>query len=439
MLQPFKHINKKTLSKLTELDSLIVMIKITVGIIISKTIAIFIGAEGLALIGNLRDFTTITHSSSILGAYKGVVKVISRFKTDMINLSRTISTAFYFCFVSTLLLCFICYYNASLINDLLFTPFYNYDYVIKIFAFVLPFYAVNMFCLAIMNGFSKYKNLLIINTIGQILGVLVSIVLIYQNHIDGALLAIVVAPSLIFLITCVGVINQKNFIKIIKLSNVNYKTLKRLSPYALITLVTAIFLPLISILIRSYIVEKVGLKEAGYWEAVSRVSKYNLMFIISLISVYILPKFRKIRDDQKVFKREILKYYKMLIPSLGIGLICIYFLRNFILKFIFSEEFLPAENLFFWQLLGDFMKVISLVIAYQFIAKKMFAHFIVIELFLGTILYFTSTYFIDIYGVEGAVIAHFVSYIMHYGIVILIFDSSIFGVISDKINDENEY
>ena len=42
-------------------------------------------------------------------------------------------------------------------------------------------------------------------------------------------------------------------------------------------------------------------------------------------------------------------------------------------------------------------------------------------------------YFIDLYdNVQGAVIAHFVSYVMYYGIILLIFGSSLFGVDSDK-------
>ena len=50
------------------------------------------------------------------------------------------------------------------------------------------------------------------------------------------------------------------------------------------------------------------------------------------------------------------------------------------------------------QLLGDLVKIMATVIAYQFIAKKMFVHFIVTELFLMVITYFTSIYFIDMYG-----------------------------------------
>ena len=82
--------------------------------------------------------------------------------------------------------------------------------------------------------------------------------------------------------------------------------------------------------------------------------------------------------------------------------------------------------------MGDFVKVISVVIAYQFIAKRMFWHFIIIEIFLVLMMYLASVYLIDIYGVKGAVIGHFVSYVLFYGVVLLLFSSSLFGVIQDE-------
>ncbi|HMC00608.1 MAG TPA: hypothetical protein VKN14_06185, partial [Flavobacteriaceae bacterium] len=92
----------------------------------------------------------------------------------------------------------------------------------------------------------------------------------------------------------------------------------------------------------------------------------------------------------------------------------------------------PVENLFLWQLLGDFVKVLSIVIAYQFLAKRMFWHYIITEAFLVFTLYFTSIYFIDIYGVKGATIGHFVTYLMYYGVILLIFGNSLFGIIKER-------
>ncbi|HLT34564.1 MAG TPA: hypothetical protein VKZ98_12280, partial [Aquaticitalea sp.] len=146
--------------------------------------------------------------------------------------------------------------------------------------------------------------------------------------------------------------------------------------------------------------------------------------------LYFLPRFSEI-ESKTEFRKEVFNFYKTVVPYFAAGLIVIYVLRSYIVPLIFSNEFQPTEDLFLWQLLGDFVKVISVVIAYQFIAKRMFWHFVIIEVFLVCMLYLTSVYLIDIYGVEGAVIGHFVSYVLFYGVVLLLFSSSLFGVLTD--------
>lgn len=429
------YINEHVLFKVSNLNTATIITKIIAGILTSKAIAIFIGVEGMALIGNLRNFLSAVHTVSILGFYNGLVKSIAEVKEDLFKLSQTLSSAFYLGFVSTMLIAFFGYYNADVINDFLFSHNYNYAYVIEIMALALPFYALNMFSFSIMNGFSKYKILLIINIIGQVLGLLVTLLLIYQNNIDGALIAAVIAPSLILLITFVGFINQRSLVSSVRISNVSLGVLKKFTPFAIMALVTAVAIPLVSILIRNYIIAKVGMKQAGYWEAMQRISDYYLMFINSLMTLYFLPRFSEI-DSKIEFRKEVFSFYKTVMPIFGLGLIFIYVLRAPLLSLMFSNAFEPAEDLFLWQMLGDFVKVLSIVIAYQFIAKKMFTHFIIIEVFLVIIMYLSSVYFIDIYGVEGAVIGHFVSYVMHYGIILLIFGSSLFGIIPDKLDNE---
>ena len=113
----------------------------------------------------------------------------------------------------------------------------------------------------------------------------------------------------------------------------------------------------------------------------------------------------------------------------------LYFTRTFVIRLVFSREFHPAEDLFLWQLAGDFVKVLAMVIAYQFLAKRMFSHFIILEVFLFVTLYVSSVYLIDVFGLQGAVIGHFVTHVMHFGIVLLIFSSSLFGVITDSEDD----
>ncbi|RZW42487.1 MAG: O-antigen translocase, partial [Flavobacteriaceae bacterium] len=306
--------------------------------------------------------------------------------------------------------------------------------VIKIMALALPFYSLNLFSFSIMNGFAKYSFLMIINIIGQIMGLSVTLLLIWQNNIDGALISVVISPSLMFLITLVGILNRKNFTSMIKVTSIDVAWLKKFSPYALMAVVSGIAFPFVIIAIRNHIISVEGLKEAGFWEAMNRISSYYLMFVNSIMALYFLPRFAEIENKQE-FRDEIFDFYKTIIPVFALGLLVIYLLRPFIVTLLLTDEFIPVEDLFGWQILGDFVKVLSVVIAYQFIAKKMFWHFIITEMFLLLMTYFTSIYLIDIYGVKGANIAHFVSYVLYYIVILIIFGSSLFGLIEDEPHD----
>ena len=426
------YINNKVLIKIASLQMASVLTRIIGGLLTSKAIALFIGPEGLALIGNLRNFVGSFQTIATLGFYKGIVKYVSEFKDNALELSKLLSTFYYAGFISTVIVCFFCYFKAVWINDLIFPNYNDYAYIIRVFAIVLPFYALNVFSFSIMNGFSKYKILIIINIIGQILSVSIALLLIYQNKIDGALISVVIAESLIFLITLVGIINRRSLVSSLKVNNISFSYLKKMAPYSVMALFTAVLLPMVAIMIRSYIIDNIGYKDAGFWEAMTRISNYYLMLVSSLIAFYLLPRFSEI-NDAKEFKKEVFSFYKTILPVLILGLILMYLLRKYIVLAIFSEEFSPVEDLFIWQLLGDFVKVLAIVIAYQFLAKKMFWHYILTEAFLVITLYITSIYFINLFdGIEGAVVAHFVSYSMYFGIILLIFGGSLFGLESEN-------
>src|SRR5690606_36571764 len=252
-------------------------------------------------------FLSAVHAAGILGFYNGLVKYISEVKEQALELSKTISTAFYLGFVSTILVALMCYYNADLLNNFLFSENYNFAYIIKILAVALPFYSLNMFCFAIMNGFSKYRMLLVINIIGQVFGLGITLVLIYQSNIDGALVSAVITPSLLVLMTFVSIMNQRSLVASIKLSNINFDVLKKFGPFATMALVSAIAVPVVSIIIRNYIIDTVGIKEAGYWEAMNRISDYYLMFIMSMMALYFLPRFSEI-ESKTEFRKEVFNF-----------------------------------------------------------------------------------------------------------------------------------
>jgi O-antigen/teichoic acid export membrane protein len=432
----FNYINNEVLVKAANLNMANLSLRIVAGILISKFIAIYIGPQGMALVGNLRNFLSALQSIAISGLYKGVVRTVSQVKDNAIELTKTLSTVFYFGFFSSVFLAFLCYYNAELINDIIFSSNYNYSYIIETLAIVLPFYALNMFAFSIMNGFSKHKYLLLINILGQILGLLVTLLLIYQENIDGALLGIVITPALNLLITIVGIAFRKSLMSSIKITQISLSVLNKLSPNMIMALVSAIAMPIVMIIIRNYLIDEIGIKAAGYWTAMTRVSDYYLMFFNSLMALYILPRFSEI-NTKSAFRKEVFSFYKTIMPVFLVLLLIIYLSRSLLINLLFTEDFRPVENLFGYQILGDIARVLSMVIAYQFLAKKMFAHFIILEVFLFIIMYFSSIYLIDDFGLKGAVMGHCLSYFMYFGIILLLFSSSLFGVLTEEGADDN--
>ncbi|TYA94733.1 O-antigen translocase, partial [Seonamhaeicola marinus] len=75
-----------------------------------------------------------------------------------------------------------------------------------------------------------------------------------------------------------------------------------------------------AIAIRNYIIDNIGYKDAGFWEAMTRISKYYLMFVTSLMALYILPRFTEI-SNKRDFKKEVLAFYKTVMPFLALGLL----------------------------------------------------------------------------------------------------------------------
>ncbi|WP_417372026.1 O-antigen translocase [Gelidibacter japonicus] len=426
MKRIFQYINSNLLLKIASFNSIAVLTKVVAGFLTSKAIAVFIGAEGLALIGNLRNFLTTVESFSTLGFTNGIVKYVAEYKEDKAKLNEAVGTVLTTLLITALVISLIIYFNAETIDVWIFGSQESYVFIIKLLALMLPFYGMNLVLLAIINGLSRYKAFVKINIYSQVFGLLVTLLLIWKHQLNGALIAAVAIPGLLFFVTLFSFFDIRQFLKPVKLSGIKQKVLKNFSHYSVMALFSAAVMPLVFVFIRNYLIDHVSMKDAGFWEAIRRISNYYLMFVNSLLALYILPRFSEITNAFD-FRKEIGHFYKTVLPIFGTALVVIYFLRSYIVTILFTNEFQPVEDLFMWQLLGDFLRVIASVIAYQLIAKKMVSYYIGIELFSLITLYLASIYFIDIYGAKGAVIAHFVNFALHLIVIATVFKKLLFS------------
>lgn len=420
-----RKIAQTQLFKITSLNSYSVILKIGIGLITSKLLAVFVGPSGMALVGNLRNFLTSLESISTLGFQNGIIKYTAENEKNENQLKKIIATVFISLLSIAIVLSSVLYFFASFWNQKIFGNNFDYAIVFKALALALPWYAISVFMLSIINGLGQFKRVIWINIIGNASGLLVSIIMILQYKTLGALLSLVISPALMFLVTFYFINKEINFFKVIRLHQFDFQIIKNLSSYSLMALVSSVLGPLVFLAIRKNIIDAVGLEQAGFWETITRISTYYMLFVTTILSVYFLPKLAVAKNNLET-KKVFWSFYKTILPVFIAGLVAIYFLRFFIVNLLFTHEFLPVTSLFFWQLTGDVLKVASLILGYQFFAKKLTVAFIVSELLSLLVLYFLSFFLVNLFGLQGVVMAQAFDNFVYLLVLIAYFRKSLF-------------
>jgi PST family polysaccharide transporter len=180
-------------------------------------------------------------------------------------------------------------------------------------------------------------------------------------------------------------------------------------------LVSAIVIPLFSILLRNQINDFFAGDNgvhSGYWDGIKKISGLFLMLIMPVFSMYYYPQLTKIHSNKAYFV-EVKKFFKQIFPLFTIGMIILYLLRHWAVLLFYSDAYEPMEELFVWQLLGDYVRVISLILAFLMLAKTKVIHYIYTEIGFWVLYYILTLFFMSKYQLEGISIAYFVSYLVY--------------------------
>ncbi len=417
-MNPFKYIKNNQLVKILSLNSISVFVSLLSGFISIKFIAYFLGAEGMAIMGNFKNFSNFIKTFSTLGFDVGVTKLIAEHTSDDRKIKEVITTALVSRVLSSLFISIILILGVSYFNRYVFINYY-FENVFYLFAVFLPLFSINTFFIAVLNGYKKFKTLITVNIISSIIGLIISLILIYYKHIIGALIGIAVIESIIALITYYYFRLEK--IKFLfSLVYFSKKQLRLLLNFSVMTLTTALIFPNGNLYLRNLIIENEGIQQAGYWEALNTISRYYLLIFSSSLTMYYLPRLSEIKSDLEL-KKEIQNYFKILVP-IFLGVITIvYIFKKQLVLLILNKSFLEVTDLFLWQIMGDTFKILSLAFAYIFVAKMMTIKYIISEI-VFYIIYIGASYFlITNFHTKGVVISYTIAYIVYFCMMILLF------------------
>lgn len=412
----------KKLLSVTGFTAVLTTLKMLTGFIVVKMIAIYAGPSGLAMLGQLQSTVTALNGivSSPLGP--GMVRYTSEnYTKGYAECAPWWSASVRWSLLLMLTVVPIGIYFSKEASHFLFNST-NYFFIIISLCVSLPFSALNTTIISVVNGMQDYKRYLVLNALSTMITTLIMVFLVYKFGVSGALFAVSVNMAVaggVLLMLC----HNQPWVRFrYWFTSVDTVHLKKIGSYVLMALTTALTVPISLLLVRSVIIEQLGWEQAGYWQAMWRMSEVYLSIITLSLSTYYLPRLSSLVTFDEI-KKEITETAKIVIPIVTILAFIIYLFRDVIILILFTEDFKSVSGLFAIQLLGDVIKVSALLYAYPMLSKGAAKWYIFSEVFFAASFFILTYILIGYFNIKGVAIAYFVNYMLYFVFVRINFKS----------------
>ena len=411
----------KRLLKVTTFTALLTVLRMASGFLVSKAVAVYTGPGGMAMLGQIQN---------IVGALNGLVNApagsgIVRFTAENIHKGYNACSPWWKASVHFLLIISLViiptgiYFSCEISKWLLGSE--SYGWLINITVLMLPLTAIGTLINSVINGQQKYQRYVTLGIISVLFSSSVMIFLIAKNNVDGALLAASIQYGLIGLILFLSSIKQPWLKLCYWLGSIDKKYYRDIGGYVLMALTSAFTVPVAMLAVRSILVSEFDWSAAGYWQAVFKLSDAYLSVITIALGTYYLPRLSACENLQQI-KREISKTVFFILPFVAVMGLTIYLLRNYILKLLFSDEFLVAGNLLPYQLVGDFFKVAGWLVAYPMIARGATFWFVGTQIFFALLYVFLVSICVKFINLTGVTLGYLINQIIYLGFVLFFFE-----------------
>ena len=397
------------LIKTTLFSGLITFIRLASGFVSTKIVAIIIGASGVAIVGAFANFIAIILAFANGAINNGIVKYSSEYKSDEQKSKELFSTSFRISLFCSLFTGIILLIGSHYFSKIIFSTDI-YAEVIIVFGLSIILYSLNTMLVSILNGRGLIEIYTLVNTIGSLAGLALTILLVYYFKVKGALYAMIFAQTVIFIFTAIIVLRKTEINFKWFLLKFNKLIAKDLGKYSLMAITSALTIPVSQILVRNTIINFEGLEQAGLWQGMMRISDAYLLIITTALATYYLPKISSITDIHEL-RTEIRSGYKYVFPATLIISIIIFFTKDIIIQVLYTQSFYNMRELFLWQLSGDFFKIMAFILAYVMLAKAQMKIYIITEIIFSIVYVVLSFFFVKHMGVVGATIAFAINYL----------------------------
>lgn len=388
------------------------LIKIGVGLLVVKLLAVAFGPSGVGQAGNFRQLITVLGVLAGAGIFNGVTKYVAEYQTQPERLRQLLGTSSALVLGFSTLLAILFLLAAGPISAALFGH-RDYQQVIRAVAFIQMGIAYGNLFLAILKGYRDAMGNALSIVGGSLIGVVAYYLCFRLGGYAGALAGLALVPALVVLPAGWMLLRRKTVPLGYLLPRWDRLIATQLGKFTLMALITSVTLPVAYVMMRNLLASHYSWDDVGIWQGVSSISDAYLQFITASFTVYLLPTLSRLVTRAEI-SREILRSLMFVLPAVACASLLVWLLRDFAIWLLFTDQFHAMRDLFAWQLVGDVLKVGAYVFGYLVIAKASLRFYILAEVTQFLLLIGFSYWLIPFHGALGAAQAYMATYIVYF-------------------------
>lgn len=403
----------RSIFKATSLFGGVQVYQILIGIIKQKFVAVLLGTAGMGIQGLYQSAILMVQSFTSMGLAQSAVRDVSEAHGvgDMYRIGHTVAIVRRLVWITGIL---------GMIATIVFAPvlsktsFGDYNYIIP-FIILSVILLLDQICVGqkvVLQGMRRLKDLAKASAIGVTVGLFVSVPLYYFMGLDGIVPALIVT-SVTSLILSWYYSRKVDIEKVAVTTKEAIRGGGVMLKLGIAMSFNAILGTVLAFVLRAFIRETGGIEEVGLFAAGFAIMNTYVGMVFNAMSTDYYPRLSAVNKDNEKCKEIINQQGEIAILILAPIIISCIILMPFIIRIIYSEDFLPANDYISWAILGLMFKAASFVISYVFLAKAESKLFIVNETITKAYLILLELAGYYFFGLAGLGVAFLLAYLVY--------------------------
>ncbi len=335
------------------------LLGVVTAVLRNKLLAVLVGTAGVGLLAQVGNLVNILSSLASLGISVGMAKYVAEFSSrgDRDGLSRLKASGL----VPTLLASAVALAVALVFRKQLATLVFGSDelsWAVALAALAVPLLVQFSFHLAVIQGLKSMRRYALSNAAAAAAGLLVLVPLVYFLRWKGAVIHIVLAAALGYLVIRIVARPLYAAAGFGGSPGVDRSLVRELLAYGVSSLAVGALYWVNLLAVRSIVMRTLGPDANGIYQVALGISFQYLMLILNSVSAYAFPRLSELKERDSVVHemRSAIRLSVLLVTACASVMLVA---RHWLVPLLFSPEFAQGERLLPAQFVADFLRAVA--------------------------------------------------------------------------------